>query len=88
MDLPYRQALSTPEKSQPAGQDLQNPSRAPVRVGVVSVARQRSTNTMHVRCAPSQLNQRPRPDRIAFIRHLKQTIADHPDAAATVSAHK
>lgn len=38
MDLPHRQALSTPEKSQPTGQDLQNPSIATLRVGRMSAS--------------------------------------------------
>lgn len=36
----------------------------------------------------ARLNEQPRTDRIAFIRHLQKSIADHPDAAATVSEHK
>jgi hypothetical protein len=36
----------------------------------------------------ARLNQRPRQDRVAFIRHLQKSIADHPDAAETVGAHK
>jgi hypothetical protein len=32
----------------------------------------------------TRLNNRPRHDRIAFIRHLQKSIADHPDAAAAV----
>lgn len=36
----------------------------------------------------TRLNNRPRHDRIAFIRHLQKSIADHPDAAAAVGTHK
>jgi hypothetical protein len=36
----------------------------------------------------TRLNQRPRRDRIAFIRHLQKSIIDHPEAAETVGAHK
>jgi hypothetical protein len=36
----------------------------------------------------ARLNQRPRTDRIAFIRHLQRSVATHPDAAATVNTHK
>jgi hypothetical protein len=36
----------------------------------------------------ARLNRQPRPDRIAFIRHLQKSVADHPDAAATVAAHE
>jgi hypothetical protein len=36
----------------------------------------------------ARLNRRSRPDRIAFIRHMQKSIADHPDAAAIVRANK
>jgi len=36
----------------------------------------------------ARLNERSRRERVAFIRHLKNSIADHPEAAATVGAHK